>query len=278
MWRAMNGIRFAFAFVAVIGTVHCASAAELSITLATTPSVETTGLLANILPQFTAKSGIAVKVVWAGHRQGARYRAPGRCGCRAGSRSCRGAGIDEGYGTTRRQVAWNDFVLVGPSGDPAKIIGAKDASTAVKAIAAARARFVTRGDRSDVNIAELRLWRFAGRTSEALTPEKWYRSVNGDMNQALDAASTTDAYTLSDRGTWLAFANKGPLVIAVEGDRRLLDRYDVIELNPKKHGKARLPEAKIFADWLVSFEGQQAIESYRPNGQQPFHASTAGSK
>jgi tungstate transport system substrate-binding protein len=106
--------------------------------------------------------------------------------------------MDEGYGTARRQVAWNDFVLVGPSGDPAKIIRAKDASTAMKAIAAARARFVTRGDRSDANIAELRLWRLAGRTPEALTPEKWYRSVNGDMNQALNAASTTDAYTLSD--------------------------------------------------------------------------------
>jgi tungstate transport system substrate-binding protein len=195
----MNGIRFAFAFVVMIGTVHCASAADLSITLATTPSVEATGLLANILPQFTAKSGIAVKVV---------VQATGRAldTARRGDAdvvlvhdpAAEREFMDEGYGTARRQVAWNDFVLVGPSGDPAKIIRAKDASTAMKAIAAARARFVTRGDRSDVNIAELRLWRFAGRTSEALTPEKWYRSVNGDMNQALNAASTTDAYTLSD--------------------------------------------------------------------------------
>ncbi|MDE2069619.1 MAG: substrate-binding domain-containing protein [Bradyrhizobium sp.] len=275
----MNGIRFAFAFAAMIATVHCVSAAELSITLATTPSVEATGLLANILPRFTAKSGITVKVV---------AQATGRAldTARRGDAdvvlvhdpAAEREFIDEGYGATRRQVAWNDFVLVGPSSDPARIVGGKDASAALKAIATARARFVTRGDRSDVNIAELRLWRLAGRTSEALTPEKWYRSVSGDMSQALNAASTTGAYTLSDRATWLAFANKGPLVIAVEGDPRLLSRYDVIELNPKKHGKARLPEAKALADWLVSPEGQHAIEGYRANGEQPFNASAAAPK
>src|SRR6478752_7737033 len=272
----MNGIRFAFA--AMIATVHCAFAAELSITLAT-PSVEATGLLANILPQFTAKSGIAVKVV---------AQATGRALdiARRGDDdvvlihdpAAEREFIDEGYGATRRQVAWNDLVLVGPSGDPAKIIGGKDVSAALKAIATARAPFVTRGDRSDVNITELRLWRLAGRTSEALTPEKWYRSVNGGMSQALNVASAAGAYTLSDRAGWLALANKGPLVIAVEGDPRLLNRYDVIELNPKKHGKARLPEAKVFADWLISPEGQQAIESYRANGEKPFNASAAAPK
>lgn len=106
-----------------------------------------------------------------------------------------------------------------------------------------------------------------------MVPQRQWR-----QNQALDAASTRDAYTLSDRATWLAFANKGPLVIAIEGDPHLLNRYDVIELNPKKHGNARLPEAKVLADWLVSFQSQQAIESYRPNGQQPFNASAAALK
>jgi tungstate transport system substrate-binding protein len=275
----MNVIRLVLASAAIVGAISSASAADQSITLATTPSVEATGLLANILPAFTAKSGIAVKVV---------AQATGRAldSARRGDAdvvlvadpAAEREFIDEGYGTTRRQVAWNDFVLLGPSNDPAKIIGGRDVAAALKTIAAARAIFVTRGDRSDVNIAELKLWRLAGRTSEALTPEKWYRNVSGDMNQALNAASTTGAYTLSDRATWLAFADKGSLVIAVEGDSRLLNRYDVIELNPKKHGKPRLPEARIFADWLVSPEGQQAIDAYQRNGEKPFNASAASPK
>jgi tungstate transport system substrate-binding protein len=271
-----TGIRFALAFAALISAAHCASAADQSITLATTASIEKTGLLANILPRFTAKTNIAVKVV---AQVPARALDTARRGdadvVLVSDPAAEREFIDEGYGTTHRQVAWNDFVMVGPSSDPAKISGGKDIAAALKAIAAARAAFVTRGDRSEVNIAELRLWRLAGRTSEALTPEKWYRNVNGDMGQALNAASTNGAYTICDRATWLSFADKGPLVIAIEGDPHLLNRYDVIELNPKKHGKPRLPEAKVFADWLVSPEGQQAIDSYQANGQKVFNASAA---
>lgn len=275
----MNGIRFALSFLAMIGAIGGASAADQSITLATTTSVDATGLLANILPQFTAKTGIAVKVV---------AQATGRAldTARRGDAdlvlvadpAAEREFIDEGYGTAHRQVAWNDFVIVGPSSDPAKIVGGKDGAAALKAIATARAAFVTRGDRSDVNIAELRLWRLAGRTSEALTPEKWYRNVGDDMNGAIDAASAGAAYTLSDRATWLAFADKKGLTIAIEGDPHLLNRYDVIELNPKKHGKPRMPEAKILADWLVSLEGQQAIDAYQKNGEKPFNASAASPK
>ena len=275
----MNAIRLALAFAAIIGVLHSASAAEQSITLATTTSVEATGLLASILPQFTAKTNITVKVLAqpTGRALDIARRGDADAVLVSDSAAEREF-IDEGYGTTRRQVAWNDFVMVGPSNDPAKIIGGKDSAAAMRAIAAARAAFVTRGDLSDVNIAELRLWRLAGRTPEALTPEKWYRNIGGDMAQALNAASATGAYTLSDRATWLAFADKGPLVIAIEGDPHLLNRYDVIELNPKKHGKPRLAEAKIFADWLVSPEGQQAIDAYRKNGEKPFNASAAPPK
>jgi tungstate transport system substrate-binding protein len=275
----MNGIRSALAFAAILSAIHSASAAEQSITLATTPSVEATGLLAKILPAFTAKTGIVVKV---------EAQASGRAldTARRGDAdlvliadpAAEREFIDEGYGAAHRQVAWNDFVMVGPSGDPAKIIGGKDTAAALKSIAAARAAFVTRGDRSDVNLAELKLWRLAGRTSEALNPEKWYRNINGDMSQALNAASTAGAYTLSDRATWLAYASKGPLVIAIEGDPHLLNRYDVIELNLKKHGKPRLAEARILADWLASPDGQQAIDSYRVNGEKPFNASAASPK
>jgi tungstate transport system substrate-binding protein len=275
----MNGIRFALALAATVGVIHSTSAADPSITLATTPAVDATGLLTNILSSFTTRTGIAVKVI---------AQATGRAldTARRGDAdlvlvadpAAEREFIDEGYGTAHRQVAWNDYVIVGPSSDPAKIVGGKDGPAALKAIAAMRSPFVTRGDRSDVNIAELRLWRLAGRTSEALTPEKWYRNINGDMNGALDAAATGAAYTLSDRATWLAFADKKGLTIAIEGDPHLLNRYDVIELNPKKHGKPRLAEAKIFADWLVSPEGQQAIDAYQKNGEKLFNASAASPK
>jgi tungstate transport system substrate-binding protein len=275
----MNAIRFALALFATIGMADAAFAADQSVTLATTPSVDATGLLANILPPFTAKTGIAVKVLVqpTGRALDTARRGDADVVFVADPAAEREF-IDEGYGTTHRQVAWNDFILVGPSSDPAKIVGAKDAPAALKAIATARAPFVSRGDRSDVNIAELKMWRLAGRTSEALTPEKWYRSINGDMNAALDAAGASGAYTLTDRTTWLALADKKGLAIAIEGDPHLLNRFDVIELNPKKHGKPRLPEAKILADWLVSPEGQQAIDAYRKNGEKPFNASAASPK
>jgi tungstate transport system substrate-binding protein len=275
----MIGVRSILTLVALIGAIHSAPAAEQTITLVSTTSVEDTGFFANILPQFTAKTGITVKVV-------------GQPTARALDMARRGEAdvvlvhdpaaerefIDEGYGATRRQIAWNDFVLIGPSADPARIVGGKDVVAALKAIALARAPFVSRGDRSDNNIEELRLWRAAGRTSEVLSPETWYNAIGGGMVQTLGAARTMNAYTLSDRGTWLSLDNKGALVIAIEDDPKLLSRYDVIELNPKKHGPARLAEAKMFADWLVSPEGQQAIDAYRVNGQKLFNASAASPK
>ena len=146
------------------------------------------------------------------------------------------------------------------------------------AIAASQAPFVSRGDKSGTNAAELRLWKIAGQTPEALNKEKWYRDIGGGMGQALTAASAMDAYTLSDRGTWLSFNNKGSLVIAVEGDPRLINRYDVIELNPRKHAGAKLAIAKLFADWLVSSDGQQAIGAYQMNGQKLFNPSAGSPK
>jgi tungstate transport system substrate-binding protein len=275
----MNRIRPALAILVLIGAINSASAADQSITLATTTSIDATGLLANILPQFTAKTGITVKLI---AQPTARTLDIARRGDAdvvlvydpAAEREF----IDEGYGTMRRQIAWNDFVMIGPSGDPARIVGARDVVAALKAIASARAPFVSRGDRTDSNIEELRLWRLAGRTSEALNPEKWYHAIGGGMAQALGAASTMNGYTLTDRASWLSFDNKGSLVVAIEGDPKLLNRYDVIELNPKKHGKPRLAEAKVFADWLVSSEGQRAIGAYQVNGEKPFNASAASPK
>jgi tungstate transport system substrate-binding protein len=275
----MAEVRFVLAIIALIGAINSVRAAEQTITLASTPSVEATGLFSNILPQFTTKTGITVKVV---AQPTARALDTARRGDAdvvlihdpAAEREF----IDEGYGTTHRQVAWNDFVMVGPSDDPARVGGGADAVAALKAIALARAPFVSRGDRSDNNVEELRLWRAAGRTFEVLSPEKWYHAIGGGRAQALIAASTLNAYTLADRGSWLGFGNKGSLVVAIEGDAKLLNRYDVIELSPKKHGPARLAEAKILADWLVSPEGQQAIGSYQVNGEKLFNASAASPK
>ena len=273
------GVRSVLAVVALIGAIDSAPAAEQAITLASTTSVEATGLLANILPQFTAKTGIAVNVVAQGTGKALDTARRGDADLvlvhdPAAEREF----IDEGYGTTRRQLAWNDFIIIGPSSDPARVGGGHDVVVALKAIALARSPFVSRGDKSGTNAAELRLWRDAGWTPEALNPEKWYRDIGGGMGQALNAASAMNAYTLSDRGTWLSFNNKGPLVVAIEGDAKLLNRYDVIELNPKKHGPARLAEAKVFADWLVSPEGQQAIGAYQVNGEKLFNASAASPK
>jgi tungstate transport system substrate-binding protein len=275
----MMKVRSILVLVATLASIGASSAAEQSIVLASTTSVEATGLLANILPQFTAKTGITVNVVAQGTGKALDTARRGDADVvLVHDPDAEREFVDEGYSSTLRQIAWNDFIIVGPSSDPAHILGGKDSVTALKAIASARAPFVSRGDRSGTNAAELRLWRTAGRTSEALNPEKWYRDIGGGMGQALNAASAMNAYTLTDRGTWLSFKNKGSLVIIIEGDPRLINRYDVIELNPRKHGGARLDAAKIFADWLVSPEGQQAIGAYEVDGQKLFNPSAGSPK
>jgi tungstate transport system substrate-binding protein len=275
----MMKVRSALVLVATLASIGASSAAEQSIVLASTTSVEGSGLLANILPQFTAKTGITVNVVAQGTGKALDTARRGDADVvLVHDPDAEREFVDEGYSSTLRQIAWNDFIIVGPSSDPAHILGGKDSVTALKAIALARAPFVSRGDRSGTNAAELRLWRAAGRTSEALNPEKWYRDIGGGMGQALNAASAMNAYTLTDRGTWLSFKNKGSLVIIIEGDPRLINRYDVIELNPGKHGAARLDAAKIFADWLVSPEGQQAIGAHQVDGQKLFNPSAGSPK
>jgi tungstate transport system substrate-binding protein len=275
----MNRVRWALLGIFFLGLTISAGAAEQTLTLASTTSVEASGLLSNVLPQFTARTGIAVKVVAQGTGKALDTARRGDADVvLVHDPEAEQKFVDEGYGVTRRQIAWNDFVIVGPSSDPAHILGGRDSVTALKAIASSQAPFVSRGDRSGTNAAELRLWQAAGRTPQELSAEKWYRDIGGGMGQALNAASAMSAYTLSDRGTWLSFNNKGSLVVMIEGDARLINRYDVIELNPLKHGPARLDAAKIFADWLVSSEGQQAIGAYRMGGQRLFNPSARSPK
>jgi tungstate transport system substrate-binding protein len=273
----MIRFRNILAMVAILAAINASSAADKSIVLASTTSVEASGLLAHILPQFTAKTGITVNVVAQGTGKALDTARRGDADLLlVHDPEAEQQFMDEGDGSTRRQIAWNDFIIVGPSADPAHVKGGSDSVAALKAIAASQAPFVSRGDKSGTNAAELRLWKIAGQTPDVLGKERWYRDIGGGMGQALNAASAMDAYTLSDRGTWLSFNNKGSVTVVIEGDPRLLNRYDVIELNPQKHANARLADAKVFADWLVSPEGQQTIGAYQMNGEKLFNPS-AGS-
>ena len=275
----MIKLRNVLALVAILAAINASCAAEQSIVLASTTSVEASGLLANILPQFTAKTGNTVNVVSQGTGKALDTARRGDADVvLVHDPEAEREFVDQGYSSTLRQIAWNDFIIVGPSNDPAHILGGKDGVTALKAIAASQAPFVSRGDKSGTNAAELRLWKIAGQTPEALNKEKWYRDIGGGMGQALTAASAMDAYTLSDRGTWLSFNNKGSLIVLIEGDPRPINRYDVIELNPSKHGIAKLDAAKVFAEWLVSTEGQQAIGAYQVDGQKLFNPSAGSPK
>jgi tungstate transport system substrate-binding protein len=275
----MMCIRWLFAVALTVAASSTGSAAEKAIVLASTTSVEASGLLAHILPQFTAKTGITVNVVAQGTGKAIDTARRGDADLLlVHDPEAEQHFMDEGDGATRRQIAWNDFVIVGPSADPAHVRGGHDSVAALKAIATAQAPFVSRGDKSGTNAAELRLWKAGGFTPDTLKSEKWYRNIGGGMGQALNAASAMDAYTLSDRGTWLSFKNKASLVITIEGDSRLINRYDVIELNPQKHSNAKLDDARVFADWLVSSEGQQAIGAYQVNGEKLFNPSAASPK
>jgi tungstate transport system substrate-binding protein len=275
----MMFIRLLFAVALTVAASSTGFAAEKAIVLASTTSVEASGLLAHILPHFTAKTGITVNVVAQGTGKAIDTARRGDADLLlVHDPEAEQHFMDEGHGATRRQIAWNDFVIVGPSADPAHVRGGHDSVAALKAIATAQAPFVSRGDKSGTNAAELRLWKAGGFTPDTLNAEKWYRDIGGGMGQALNAASAMNAYTLSDRGTWLSFNNKASLVISIEGDSRLINRYDVIELNPQKHSSAKLDDARVFADWLVSSEGQQAIGAYQVNGEKLFNPSAASPK
>lgn len=257
---------------------YAADAPPQSIVLASTTSVDNSGLLQAILPGFTKTTNISVKVLAQGTGQALDTARRGDADLvLVHDPEAEAKFIGEGHGINRRQIAWNDFIIVGPKSDPAHIAGGHDALAALKAIAAAKAAFVSRGDRSGTNALELRLWKAADLNPKA-DGGGWYKDIGGGMGQALNAAAAMPAYTLSDRGTWLSFKNKGPLVISIEGDPHLINRYDVIELNPAKHGDRNLAAAKILADWLVSPAGQAAIGGYRVGGETLFNPSAANPK
>ncbi|HEY1260681.1 MAG TPA: substrate-binding domain-containing protein [Stellaceae bacterium] len=263
----------------ILGSGACWAAPSPSlqtILLASTTSVENSGLLAHILPIFTKESGITVHVLAQGTGQALATAAHGDADLvLVHDPEAEKKFIAAGDGLAARQIAWNDFIIVGPRSDPARIKGGHDAIAALKVIAAARAPFVSRGDKSGTDALEHRLWKVAAIDPAKAGGGSWYRDIGGGMGAALNAAQAMGAYTLSDRGTWLSFGNKGDLAVLVEGDPRLLNRYDVILLDPKKHPEAKQTPARRFADWLLSPEGQDAIGAYRVKGEQLFHPSAA---
>jgi tungstate transport system substrate-binding protein len=184
--------------------------------------------------------------------------------------------VAEGFGVKRYPVMYNDFILVGPKSDPAGVKGSKDIVAALGAIKTKGADFISRGDKSGTHQAELNLWKAAG-TDIAKDKGPWYKEIGQGMGAALNTASASNAYVLADRGTWLSFKNRGDLVIAVEGDKRLFNQYGVMLVNPEKHPSVKKELGQQFIDWLVSVEGQKAIADYKINGEQLFYPNAGDS-
>lgn len=261
--------RAALALLLLLAGSPLGRAAE-SVVLASTTSVDNSGLLAHILPQFIKETGIEVRVLALGTGQALAVTARGDADLLlVHDPEAEAKFMAAGHGASRRLVAWNDFIIVGPKSDPAHVGGGHDAEATLRAIRAAQAPFVSRGDKSGTNALELRLWHAAGFDPKSFG--SWYRDIGGGMGAALNAAAAMGAYTLSDRGTWLSFNNKGDLAILIEGAKALLNRYSVIVPNPAEHRPEGRAPAQRLAEWLLSAEGQQAIGDYRVGGQTLFH-------
>jgi len=246
-----------------------AGAEERFITLASTTSTEQSGLFGHLLPAFKAATGIEVRVVAVGTGQALKLGERGDADAllvhdRAGEDKF----VAEGYGIDRRDVMYNDFVVVGPASDPAGIKGGKDAAAAFARIAAAKAPFASRGDDSGTHRSELRLWKKA--TVDIKAGGGWYRELGAGMGPTLNTAAGMNAYALADRGTWASFKNRQSLAILVEGDRALFNPYGSILVNPEKHKGVKAADAKIWHLWLTGPQGQAAIAAFKIDGEQLF--------
>ncbi len=247
-----------------------ALAQEKFIVVASTTSTEQSGLFGHILPAFQNKTGIQVRVVALGTGQALDLARRGDADVVfVHARSAEAKFLAEGHGVKRFPVMYNDFVLIGPKADPARIAGGKDILEALRKIRSAAAPFVSRGDRSGTHIAELDLWKLAG-IDIAKDKGPWYKDTGQGMGPALNTASAMNGYILADRGTWISFKNRGELAIAVEGDKRLFNQYGVMLVNPAKHPSVKKDLGQAFVDWVISPEGQKAIAEYKIGAEQLF--------
>jgi tungstate transport system substrate-binding protein len=245
-------------------------AQDKSIVVASTTSTQDSGLFGYILPTFKEKTGIDVKVIAQGTGQALDTARRGDADVVfVHAKAQEEKFVADGFGVKRFDVMYNDFVVIGPKADPAKIKGSKDVLAAFKGIADKATPFVSRGDKSGTHAAELQLWKAAG-LDPAGTKPAWYREIGQGMGAALNTAGAMGAYVLSDRGTWISFKNKGELEISVEGDQRLFNQYGIILVNPQKHPSVKKELGQAFIDWVVSAEGQNAIRAYKIEGQQLF--------
>ena len=273
-------ISIAAAMVAALGAAAApassATAGSGSIRLASTTSTENSGLFAYLLPIFESETGIKVHVIAVGTGQAIKIAENGDADVLlVHHKPSEERFVSEGYGIDRRDVMYNDFVLVGPGADPAGINGMIDAVAALARIAALGRPFVSRGDDSGTHRAERRLWREAG-IDASVASGAWYWETGSGMGATLNTAVAMNAYSLSDRATWLSFRNKAELVILVQGDKRLFNQYGVIRVNPARHPHVKAAAAKAFVDWLTSEAGQTAIADFKVDGQQLFFPNAKG--
>jgi tungstate transport system substrate-binding protein len=257
------------ALVATLLHLAPTGAEERSIVVASTTSTEDSGLFGYLLPIFKAKTGIAVKVIAQGTGQALDTARRGDADVVfVHAKAQEEKFLAEGFAVKRFDVMYNDFVLIGPNSDPAGVKG-KDIETALRTIQAKSAPFISRGDRSGTNAAELALWKQSG-IDIAAAKGPWYREIGQGMGAALNTASAMNGYTLSDRGTWISFKNRGELTIVVEGDKRLFNQYGVMLVNPERFPAVKKDLGQAFVDWLISPEGQAVIAGYKIGGQQLF--------
>ncbi len=268
----MDAVRGHFVLWVVAGLLAApalAQAQERSITVASTTSTEQSGLFGHLLPVFTKATGVGVKVVAVGTGQALDIGRRGDADVVfVHDKAAEEKFVAEGFATKRQEVMYNDFIIVGPKSDPAKAAG-KDVLAGLKAIAVAKAPFISRSDKSGTHAAELRYWTDAG-VDLTVTKGDWYKEIGQGMGPALNTASAQNAYVLADRGTWLSFKNRGELAVLVEGDQRLFNQYGVMLVNPAKHPHVKASDGQRFIDWLVSAEGQKTIADYRIGNEPLF--------
>lgn len=245
-------------------------ATEKVLVLASTTSTENSGLYDFLLSKFREETGIEVRVVAVGTGQAIKLAQRGDADVLlVHHRSSEDRFVAEGYGIDRRDVMYNDFVIVGPGDDPAGILGMHDVGEALRKISRQKAIFVSRGDDSGTHKMERDLWQAIGFDVRPASGS-WYRETGSSMGATLNTAAAADAYTLTDRGTWLSFQNRRRLVLAVQGDPRLLNPYGIIRVNPERFAHLNVKGAKIFVEWLTSTQGQATIAAFRVSGEQLF--------
>jgi len=264
--------RFLFIGTALAALVATSPLADEDryITVASTTSTQSSGLFEHLLPKFEKETGIKVRVVAVGTGQALAMGGRGDADVLfVHDKVAEEKFVAEGYGVNRKEVMYNDFVIIGPKTNPAKVIGDDDVLAALKKIKAAQASFVSRADKSGTYAAELRYWNAAG-IDIATEKGPWYKETGSGMGAALNTASGLNAYLISDRGTWLSFKNRGELTVLVAGDKRLFNQYGIMLVNPAKHAHVKKVYGELFVNWVASPVGQRAIADYKINGEQLF--------